>query len=54
VIKQSPSGGSQAVKGSTVTIYVAVPPNGNGGTAPDQGGGPGATPAPVPTPGAAP
>ena len=43
VIRQSPPAGSKAVKGSEVTIYVAIPPadNGSGGTGPggDEGDG---------------
>jgi eukaryotic-like serine/threonine-protein kinase len=42
VIRVSPPGGTSAVKGSTVTIYVAIPKPGTGGTGPgggDTGGG---------------
>jgi serine/threonine-protein kinase len=41
VIRQSPPGGSKAVKGTRVTIYVAVPPpdDGTGGTGPGDNNG---------------
>jgi serine/threonine-protein kinase len=48
VLRQSPAGGGQAVKGSTVTIYVAIPPAGSGGTGP---GSTTTTPTPPPAPG---
>jgi hypothetical protein len=45
VVRQSPPGDSKALKGSTVTIFVAKPPpnNGPGGT------GPGTNTTPTPT-----
>jgi serine/threonine-protein kinase len=34
VVRQNPTAGTKAVKGSTVTIFVAIPPAGTGGTGP--------------------
>jgi serine/threonine-protein kinase len=52
VIRVSPPGGTSAVKGSAVTIYVAIPKPGTGGTGPGGGdnGGDGNGNAPNPDP----
>jgi serine/threonine-protein kinase len=52
VIRQSPTGGDKAVKGSAVTIYVAIAPAGTGGTGP--GGDPGTSTTPGSTNGQVP
>jgi serine/threonine-protein kinase len=49
VLRQTPAFGDKAVKGSTVTIYVAKAPAGPGGTGPGS-----TTTTPAPTPGATP
>jgi serine/threonine-protein kinase len=49
VLRQSPPSGGTAVKGSSVTIYVAVEPAGTGGAGPGN-----TTTTPAPTPGAVP
>jgi serine/threonine-protein kinase len=46
VLSQTPPGGGKAVKGSTVTIFVATAPAGPGGTGP---GSTTTTPSPPPT-----
>jgi eukaryotic-like serine/threonine-protein kinase len=53
VVRQSPPANTKAVKGSVVTIYVAIPPSGTGGTGP--GGNPDtANPGDAQLPGATP
>jgi serine/threonine-protein kinase len=51
VIRQTPAGAGKAVKGSSVTIYVAIPPAGSGGTGP---GSTTTTPSPPASPGTSP
>jgi beta-lactam-binding protein with PASTA domain len=51
VLRQSPPSGGKAVKGSSVTIFVAIPPAGSGGTGP---GNTTTTPAPPASPGSTP
>jgi serine/threonine-protein kinase len=48
VFRQSPASPSKAVKGSTVTIYVAMPPKCTPGTGPGTGTGTTTTPSPNP------